>query len=122
MRKNAVAFPVLCGLAFGLLLPPLLDASAASNSKAEASSKLQRRIDLANKGNAPAQFNLGLVYSIGQGVPQDYIQAHKWYNLAAARYTALETEYRDKAVKYRDIVSAKMTPGQIAEAQKLARE
>ena len=76
----------------------------------------------ADQGNANAQSNLGLMYNNGQGVPQDYVQAHKWSNLAAARFAASETERRDKAVKLRDLVAAKMTPAQIAEAQKLARE
>ena len=39
----------------------------------------------AEQGDAAARFNLGLVYAIGVGVPQDYVQAHKWINLAASR-------------------------------------
>ena len=74
----------------------------------------------ADQGLAQAQFNLGLMYSKGQGVPQDYVEAHKWYNLSAARATEKET--RDMATKTRDIVAAYMTPAQVAEAQKLARE
>ena len=46
---------------------------------------------------------------------EDYVQAHKWFNLAAAQGAA-------DATKHRDIVAAKMTPAQIAEAQKLASE
>ena len=61
------------------------------------------------------QYELGLMYSQGQGVPQDYVLAHMWLNLAAARGN-------EDAVKGRDIVASKMTPAQIAEAQKLARE
>src|SRR5438132_944176 len=76
----------------------------------------------ADQGYADAQSNLGNMYYQGQGVPQDYVQAHKWYNLAASRFPASETEDRAKVVKNRDLVAAKMTPAQIAEAQKLARE
>ncbi len=75
---------------------------------------------LAEQGDADAQFNLGVMYDNGQGVPQDYAQAHMWLNLAASRYPPGEN--RDKAVKKRDIVAERMTPAQIAEAQKLARE
>ncbi|MFN2150265.1 MAG: SEL1-like repeat protein, partial [Anaerolineales bacterium] len=32
-----------------------------------------------------AQYNLGLMYSKGRGVPQDYVKAHMWLNLAAAQ-------------------------------------
>ena len=76
----------------------------------------------ADQGLAAAQSNLGTRYDEGRGVPQDYVQAHKWFNLAASQYPASEKERRDIAVKNRDIVAAKMTPAQIAEAQKLARE
>jgi len=76
----------------------------------------------ADQGYARAQNNLGLIYDNGQGVPQDYVQAHMWFNLAAARSPASQTEMRDRAVKNRDRVAAKMTPAQIAEAQRLARE
>ncbi len=38
---------------------------------------------LAQQGNAKAQFNLGLMYSKGQGVPQDDKEAVRWYRLAA---------------------------------------
>ena len=69
----------------------------------------------AEQGNDSAQNNLGVMYYSGQGVPQDYVQAHMWLNLAAAKR---ETN----AIKSRDIVAAKMTPAQLAEAQKLARE
>jgi TPR repeat protein len=74
----------------------------------------------AAQGNADAQYNLGVLYTKGQGVPQDYVQAHKWFNLAAANSTAQPD--REKAVKACDALATRMTPAQIAEAQKLARE
>ncbi|MDD5269506.1 MAG: sel1 repeat family protein, partial [Methylococcales bacterium] len=51
----------------------------------------------------------------GQGVPQDYTQAYMWINLAAAKEIANAGETRDKLVK-------KLTPSQIEEGQRLARE
>ena len=74
----------------------------------------------AEQGDAEAQSNLGLMYYDGKGVPQDYAQAHMWYNLAASRFPP--GELRDIAVKNRDITAERMTPAQIAEAEKLARE
>ena len=38
---------------------------------------------LAEQGHANAQFNLGMMYTIGRGVPQDDKTAAKWYRLAA---------------------------------------
>jgi TPR repeat protein len=72
----------------------------------------------ANQGDANAQFNVGLTYCEGKGVPQDYIQAHKWLNLAAASTDPI----RGMAVTWREDIAARMTPAQVAEAQKLARE
>ena len=63
----------------------------------------------ADQGSADAQIALGFLYEYGEAVPQDYVQAHKWFDLAGSRL-------------YRDTLAAKMTPSQIAEAQKLARE
>ena len=39
----------------------------------------------AKHGRADALYNLGLAYSTGQGVAQDIVAAHKWFNLAAVR-------------------------------------
>ena len=71
------------------------------------------------QGNAFAQYGLGSMYALGHGVPQDYVEAHKWYNLAASRLTG---DMRNSASEQRDLVAQKMTPAQIAEAQRLARE
>ena len=37
----------------------------------------------AKQGLDRAQYNLGLKYAAGQGVPQSYAEAGKWYRLAA---------------------------------------
>ena len=69
----------------------------------------------AEQGIAPAQFNMGVLYYNGQGVIQDYTLAHMWLNIAAS-------QGGEEAAKNRDKVGKEMTPSQIAEAQKLARE
>ncbi len=74
----------------------------------------------AEQGHAAAQYDLGLMYHKGHGVPQDYVQAHVWYNLAALRSEPGADQ--DISVKNRDIIAEKMTPAQIAEAEKLVRE
>lgn len=106
----------------------------------------------AEQGWSEAQYNIGYMYDNGYGVPQDCVQAHMWYNLAAARsaqgdilemaiknrtnrnpvrkfmsYTltdvrAAQENILKKAIKNRDAIAAQMTPEQIAEAHRLARE
>ena len=76
----------------------------------------------AEQGAAPAQNNLASAYALGEGVPQDYVLAHMWYNLASSRFPASAGNWRSSAARLRDLTAARMTPAQIAEAQKLARE
>ena len=73
----------------------------------------------ADQGDANAQYSLGVMYFTGQGVAQNYVQAHKWVNLAAANSTG---ETHEQAARNRSIVEEKMTPQQVAEAQRLAGE
>ena len=42
----------------------------------------------AEQGDASAQYNLGLSYATGEGVPQDYQEAVKWFRLAAEQGNA----------------------------------
>ncbi len=79
---------------------------------AEAVRRLRKAAD---QGDAAAQDALGGMYVFGLGVKQDFVQAHMWYNLAAAQGEKLGRENRD-------LLAKQMTPAQITEAQKLARE
>lgn len=69
----------------------------------------------ARQGFATAQRNLAIMYFLGQGVAEDYVLAHMWSNVAAASGDAASAGIRDK-------VANLMTPQQIAEAQKMARD
>jgi TPR repeat protein len=73
----------------------------------------------ASQGHASSQSNLGFMYRDGEGVPQDYVQAHMWFNLAVV---STKGDGRYMIAEYRDELAKKMTPLQIVEAQKLARE
>jgi len=69
----------------------------------------------AEQGLAMAQGYLGVMYRLGRGVPKDYVRAYQWFSLAAAQGD-------EQAGKVLDSVESLMTPAQIAEAQRLARE
>jgi TPR repeat protein len=87
--------------------------------KTEAVKWLRRAAD---QGDAQAQYNLGLSYVKGETGEPDNVSAHMWFNLAAAHFPPSDTIARIGARKDRDLVAEKMTPDQMAEAQKLARE
>lgn len=76
---------------------------------------LADRIEQAEFGAAEALYDLGLLYSVGQGVDQDFIQAHKWFNLAATR--GMKSAQVDRAE-----IAGDMSNNEIATAQRMARE
>jgi hypothetical protein len=65
--------------------------------------------------DAFAQNNLGGCYADGTGVLRDYVQAYKWINLASAQGV-------NSANQFLPFLELRMTPEQIAEGQRLARE
>ena len=95
---------------------------AALGPPVQAQPSAQELADLhasAESGEAEAQYNLGLRYATGEGVPQDNVEAHMWLNLAASRSSGAE---RERAVMVRDDLATRMTPADLSEAQRLARE
>lgn len=69
----------------------------------------------AEQGDALAQFNLGTMLFNGRGAPQDYVEACMWFNVAASRGTQMAASTRDRIEK-------QMSPIDIYEAHKRARE
>jgi hypothetical protein len=76
----------------------------------------------ADQGYAQAQYNLGLWYATGAAGETDNVSAHMWFNLSAASFPSTDARNRNLAVRNRDVVAGRMTPEQLAEAQRLARE
>ena len=62
---------------------PQEDAKAAV-ARSDYAAALEITRPMAEKGVSWAQFHLGFMYERGQGVPQDYAEAVKWFNLAAS--------------------------------------
>jgi len=77
---------------------------------------LARWLVAAAEGDANACFDLGVAFSTGSnGAECDLIEAHKWFNLAAARG-------HEEAAHCRADISDDMTAREIAEAQRRARQ
>jgi TPR repeat protein len=77
----------------------------------------------ADMGYAVAQFKIGEMYAGGQGVPQDYILGYMWLELASRHSHDADIGaggIGNFAAVSRRFLGAKMTPEQIAAAQKLA--
>ena len=118
MRQSIILKTVGLILALLIVIPARsadLMAGLAAYERQDYQTALVQLMQLAEAGNADAQFILGRMFGRGEGVVQDYVEAHKWYNLAASRGQRL-------AAPARDAVAQQMTPEQIARAQELARD
>ncbi len=76
-------------------------------------------VEQAVLGQAPATadafYQLGMRYSVGNAVPTDLVSAHMWFNLAAMKGNR-------EAIQLRQEVAASMSPAEIAQAQRAARD
>lgn len=76
-------------------------------------------MELASGGAEPASaedcFGLGMVFSAGAGVAVDFVQAHKWFNIAAMH------GHKDAAQLRRE-VAEQMSNSEIGCAQRAARD
>jgi len=113
LRNGFLALAIMA-LAVPADAGPFEDGLGAYNRKdyAEAMKLFHRA---AEQGDPDSQAMLGVMYYIGEGVPQDYVLAHMWHNLATAHGSPLSGNLRDD-------IALMMTPDQIAEAQRMARE
>ena len=76
---------------------------------------IESRMADAARGDVKALYELGIAYSTGTGgVDIDFIEAHKWFNLAALNGSAMAQECRAD-------IAEDMTAREIAEAQRQAR-
>ena len=73
----------------------------------------------AEAGDAISQYNLGVMYDFGNGVPQDDAAAYLWYNLAT---TYADASNRDRYAEARDLAAKRLTPEQRADTQRRATE
>ena len=111
LRHAAATILLILSLAAPLVAEPIEDGYSAY-TRGDFATAMRIMRPLADQGNVTAQTVVGLMHYFNYG---DYVSAYMWFNLAAAQGNAFaEMFLRDTADK--------MTPAQIAEAQKLTRE
>ena len=120
-----------------------------ASDKGDLATAVRLWISSAEQGNVSAQSKLGVMYSFGQGVAQDYKTGVKWYTLAAEQglaqaqsnlgwmydkgrgvaqdyvkahmwFNIAAIDGKSDAIKSRDDLAKKMTPAQIEKAQEAA--
>ncbi len=83
---RALRTVVVLVLALALFAPVLAadyEAGWEAYNRGDYETALQQWRPLAEQGHAAAQSNLGLMYSSGHGVAQDYAEVAKWYRRSA---------------------------------------
>ncbi len=91
-------------------------ANATKISEREYDLHVANCLTAASQGDISALFDLGVAYSTASdGFPADFVEAHKWFNLAASRG-------HEEATWCRADISDEMTAREIAEAQRRARQ
>jgi len=127
------------------------EAGMTAYQKGDYATAIKEWRPLAENGNPSAQFNLGLLYLEGQGVPQNYEQAANWFRRAAeqdytrAQYNlgalygvgkGVKRDYVEayvwqslcaakgdsKCATQRDLVASKLQRSKLVTAQRLAGE
>ncbi len=86
IKKDVALIAALCaGFTLGLTAPAWagLKEGAAAQKRGDYATALRELRPLAEQGNAKAQYNLGVMYDKGRGVPQDYAKAVGWWRKAA---------------------------------------
>lgn len=153
MRKPT-PFPILATvIALIAAVPAFADFQAGLDAyqKGDYTGAAKEWRPLAEGGDPIAQFNLGLLYLDGHGVPQNPAEAANWFRRAAeqdytqaqhnlgAMYGSGQGVKRDLVQAYkwlnicaakgnsgcatqRDLIAKKLKPGQVADAQRLATD
>ena len=80
-------------------------------------------LEAARQGYARAQNDIGFMLGFGEGVPpRDDVEAYKWLLLATENYTDKNQDRLNQARKDLQAVASRMTPAQIAEARRRAKD
>jgi TPR repeat protein len=95
-----------------LLLGLILCALPAAAARGQDLATLEALRAQAERGDADAQLELGILYEFGFHLPDNKAPALAWYRLAAEQGHA-------KAAARHDALKAKMTPAELAAAERL---
>ena len=93
----------------------LVEKNTAAIRQLSESINVKNKIEAAKQGSAIAQFNLGLMYAKGEGVPQDYVEAYAWVLLAKAK----GNEHASEKIS---ILEKRLTAEQMEKGQARAKE
>ncbi len=116
MKRTWLNLSIVVGLVCMLAAPTWADFQAGLDAyeRGDYDTAMKEWRPLAEQGLAAAQTNLGAMYINGEGVRRNYVRAYMWLSLAAKQ------GYK-RAVSSQGQLEREMTPGELAEAERLTR-
>lgn len=114
-RITVILAAVLSFMAFTPLAAQDLQKGFDAYQAGDYATAIQEWTPLAKAGDALAQYNLGLLYNTGRGVPKDNVMAYMWYSVSEANGSIIS------AALTKDI-SQNMILKSIRKAQGMARD
>ena len=115
IRRSMLLPCAVLVLACGMAQAGDLEDGAAAIEKQDYKTARRLITPIAQRGDKDAQRIMGFMYMYELGVPRDYVRAHMWWSLAAAKGDS-------KSGEYRDVVAKLLTKEQIAESKKRASD
>jgi len=91
-----------------------LAAAVAAGKRRDFATEKKILVPLAQQGNAGAALNIGTMYAMGQGVPQDNVRA---YTIWTQVMSSSDSQASATAAKYRSMLVRQMTPVQLQKAK-----
>jgi TPR repeat protein len=76
----------------------------------------------ADQGNATAQDSLGVMHVNGEGVPQDYVRAYAWFNIAETNVPAADEGWHARLNRFRNEIAGQMSATDMAAVPGVMRE
>jgi TPR repeat protein len=76
----------------------------------------------ANAGNATAQDSLGVMHVNGEGVPQDYVRAYAWFNIAETNVPTADGGWHARLNRFRNEIAGQMSAADMAAVPRVMGE
>ena len=112
IMTTALAFSML--LSSGVAVAVDFNKGMKAYDSGDFKAALVEWVPLAEQGDAEAQYSLGIMHDVGEGVLIDYKRAYMWFNLSSYNGSG-------SAINKIDALAKKMSHAQIDKAQDMSR-
>lgn len=117
VRRSIFAIALFLGGTFSA--QAAFDDGKVAYARGDYGAAFREWLRVAAAGDARAQHVVGLMYSIGEGVRQDDVQAYMWIALAEVNYSSPTNRKRAARVRHR--IAERLSPERLRRSRRLAQ-